>query len=443
MNPPPGAAPLRVTHNRTQREDGIATQDEWYPIRITLASAPSHPHPIRVEDVRVRDNNLILDAKAVQRGAEIAPGEQYVLTVRVKPTLIQAFELSAVGVLTSDAPAEPKWLHGGAIDVRPSLDAQVYLEVEPLVAYDDVGTRVQVTLHHDGRTVFDDFELEVLDPEATLAAGKERFFRLHLAPGAEESFELVVRRPILRVAMRARTGGTPVQSQPHTYEIAPAERERRQGYSFLDETRLRVDRVQIVPKGTRMEVPRRGGRPVIRAAEEYTVRIRPRDGDAAQVTLYDVPNVLHVRPGGGRRESGEWEFKIELARSDRLDSYDEDMAYRVELDDGSAHHSDISLMIRPRRGRHARLAFAVGLAFTAQGLWTLGRYVFGQLPPLDEVGAAGWLGNVLDLAGLLSIPTLWVLFRITDELYYWLIHQPWWTRRLVARLPETSDAAES
>jgi hypothetical protein len=141
--------------------------------------------------------------------------------------------------------------------------------------------------------------------------------------------------------------------------------------------------------------------------------IRPQQGRVNQIKIRDIQGKIQVRNAEEERTSGAWRFLIDVTASNELLSRPEVLYYDMQGHD-ERWTGEISLSFQPARWRHLRVAGALGIALTVQGIAAAAKFLHKAEYDLGEALTDFHWKEDFHLFFLLSIPLIWGLFKAYD-----------------------------
>jgi hypothetical protein len=353
------------------------------------------------------------------RDIELRPRESYRVAVPLRSPHPKTICLDTVVLQVGDTQGDhPVLLPAKQLRILPAIGREITVEVEPLCSYER-GTKVQLTFVHRGQTLFTDLVIS-LGPAEALQAGKPKLCRSSFAPNDEEQMEAVIAGESLEIGLEAMAGNVRTEarlSRPISGVLSRADRPR---FRFLEPRRLSLDQKAVYQvSGTELRPvePVNGAYPLA-SGEQYQVLISPQDATVTEVTLRDITGVVQVRKTETEADQQSWRFLIAVS-SNELFSKPERLFYDV-IRGGQKMTGELPLLLRPAWGKHFRLACALGIALTLQGLTVLGRFLVRADFSLEEAFAHFHLGSDYQVLFPLCIPLVWGIIRLWDWIHYQL-----------------------
>jgi hypothetical protein len=398
-----------------------AFADEWLPLTLVLERPETCTSSACVRHVSCGDPEVQLNLDLLDRNLDIRPGETYRLTVPIRVARAKTLELKSFSLQVQDAalPAsrgELVPLPDKQLAVRPSLDKQIRVRLEPLCRYAE-GTKAQLTLEHHGSIPLREFRVS-LGPEEGLASGKRAIRRPAFEPQQKEEVEVVVNRDELEVQLVAFVGGERLQSRQCLRVGQPPRHDERR-FRFLEPRRLSIDQrtaYRVGDDNSRTPLEAKDGTVRLRGGQLYEIEIRPQQPGVKSIRLHDIPGKLHVRRTEPDLAKGCWKFRIEVSFAEVFRK-PEILYYEVERPEESLT-GEIPLCLIAPGARGWQVAIALGLTLTLQGFTALARAL--NRAEFDFLAAASEFhpGRNLNLLSLLSIPMIRVGLRCADWLQY-------------------------
>src|SRR5262249_11088147 len=153
--------PLKIS---LDADNSRALAGDWFAVRLHLERPAHLPDRVCLRNVTCSDNEVQVDGDLLHRDVKIAPGESYRLTLYLKVARPKAVAWGPLGVGRpgfGDLFPPPSQL----VTFRPSLAREITVRVEPICSY-RAATKVQLTLKHEGQTVFHNLRATLLPDEA-------------------------------------------------------------------------------------------------------------------------------------------------------------------------------------------------------------------------------------------------------------------------------------
>jgi hypothetical protein len=392
---------------------------DWVPLLLVIRRPDTAAAPARIRNFFTRDLQVQLDLDLLNRETEIRPGEVYRLTVPVRVPVSRSLSLDCIGLEVQDEHDQQSgevFLPAKILEFRPAIGKEITVRLEPICAY-EAGTKVQLALRHDGTTTFESLTVTI-NPEEAVRTGKPTLQRPSFRPGDSEQVELVVDQPEIEVVMVGSVDGQrPEARQVLAVTSPPTPRERR--FRFLEPHRLSTDQVTVFEKlgdDPRPVTPVHGTY-ALRGGCQYQVVIRPLQGAVSRIRLRDIQGRVQVRDTEEDGKAGAWRFLIEVAATAELFRRPEVLYYDVERD-GERLTGEIATCLQPPRWAHGRVAIALGLALTVQGLAAIGHFLQRIEFDVTEALADFRPREDFHLFFLCSIPAFWGILKVGDWLQY-------------------------
>jgi hypothetical protein len=399
-----------------------AFANEWLPLTLVLERPDTCISGVRVRNVSCDDSAVQLNLDLLDRNLEIRPGETYRLTVPICVTRAKTLELKSIALQVQDASLPPPSrdqlvpLPDRQLPIRPAIDRQIRIQLEPLCLYEE-GTKVQLTVTHHGSMSFREFRIN-LGPEDGVSAGKRTVRRPSFEPGDKEEVEVVLNGNELEVDLIGFVGDQRVQSHRSFPVGRPPQHEERR-FHFLEPRRLSIDHRKIYRIGddnTLQPVEDKAGAFPLRAGQRYQIEIRPQLPGVKSINLHDIPGKLHVRRRDKDAAQGCWKFQVEVTFAE-LFRQPEILSYEIEGADERLN-GEVALCLLPPVSRSWQVAAALGATLTVQGFVALARVLTrGDLQLLDVFSEID-LTRMFNIASALSIPLAWIVLRGIDWLQY-------------------------
>jgi hypothetical protein len=398
-----------------------AFADEWLPLTLVLERPEACASGARVRHVSCTDPEVQLDLDLLDRNLAVRPGETYRLTVPIRVAHAKTLELNTIALQVHDT-ARPENrdelvpLPDKQLAVRPSLDKQIRIRLEPLCRYAE-GIKVQLTLEHHGSIPFREFRA-MLGPEEGVTAGKRTIRRRDFEQGDCEEIEVVVNRDELEVELIAFVDGQRLQSR-HNFKVGQPPQHDERRFRFLEPRRLSIDQRAVYRVGednSRVPIESKGGTFRLHGGQLYEIEIRPQQPGVKSICLHDIPGKLHVRRAEPDIAKGCWKFLVEITFAEVLRK-PEILFYEVERAEERLT-GEVPLCLIAPSSRRWQVAIALGLTLTLQGFTALVRAL--NRGEFDFVGVAGDFhpGRNLNLLSLLSIPLIRTGLGCIDWLQY-------------------------
>jgi hypothetical protein len=391
------------------------------PVTFDLSRPAPDPRALRLQRITSDDTEVQLDADLLQPEVEIRPGETYRFTVGLSVLRPKLFDLAALNLVFGhgepgkDQVSIPIKPSTQKLIVKPAISREVKILLETLCAYQE-GTKVLLTLRHDGGTHFKELEL-ALGPAAAIRAGKSHVLRASFAPGDEEQLELVLAGSELDLTMTANIDGQRPEAH-QTLRVEPPVPPSGRRFRFLEPRRLARDRHridEILGEGHTRAVPEQRGVYLLEGGCQYRVEILPMQPNVSDVKLNEITGLLQVR----KREKtghGGWVFTVDVTAHHLLRKPDR-LFYEMDTPEGKLT-GEIPICLKQSSWRFWQVAAALGAATTIQGGAALGRYLSEEAHSLVDVFARFDPAKHLSVLFLLSIPAAWVGLRFLDWLQY-------------------------
>jgi hypothetical protein len=391
---------------------GPAQAGEWLPLAVTLRLPQEHPTAVRVRTVGCQAAGVLLNLDLFPQDVLVRPGEAFRATIPVQVGRPGLLRLRDFFVELRDGP-EVLPFPDLTLPVGPSLVREINVRLEPLCTYDE-GTRIELTLEHQGATTFRDVNVN-LGPEQALYAGKSPLKLGTFEPGMCERVELVVRGEELDINLAADAGGerTSVLLRQPVGRTAPLRDRAR--FRFLEPRRLAIDPVRVRRGPERSPVAMTRTAYPLYAGETYYLEIRPRDPHVTDVRLNNIDERVYVR--NKEVEAGRcWTFELDVPY-DGFFSKPDRLVYEADSPEG-ALSGEIPLMLVPPLRKHGLFALTLGITLTVQGVLTLFRFLVDHdFSPLS-LGQAFQLTHDYPVLYPLTIPALLLGVKLWDWLQY-------------------------
>jgi hypothetical protein len=390
---------------------GDAYAGQWHPLTLLLKRAAGSATSVRLLNVSCLEKDVQLDTDLFQPDTEVRPGETYSLTVPLRVTRPQRFDLAKIKLqVDQDLVDLPNVL----LEVRPAIGEEIKLRVEPVCSYEE-GTKVVLTFEHRGTTSFSDFTA-TFSPEESVHAGKRVLRRASFGPGDEEKVPLVFAAKTLAVKMTALADGRQTGAHQSLPVPRPSDQAERR-FRFLEPRRLASDQkfVYRADSGRRPIAMAHAAYP-LRGGESYEIEVRPQNPGVTRIKLHDVPGVVSVRREEADPDRGFWKFLIDVT-FDELFSRPERLFYDVTSKDGP-FKGEVHLQLKASPRKHLQAAAALGGLSTIQGVAALVRLGHDSLTSVQDALANLTLFSDYDLLFLLCIPILWVVLMLYDRIQY-------------------------
>ena len=423
LAPPSGPAESgQLVHVKLSGAWERACAGEWLPVIFELTHRAADGRAVRLQKLVSNDGEVQLHTDLLQPGVELRPGEVYRFTAGLCAKRAQLLDLGKLALvftqqdesghdLVLSVPSSTQ-----KVQVRPSIGSEIEIRLEALCRYDE-GTKILLTLKHQGSTPFEQFAV-TLAPAAAIRAGKPAVARPRFGPGDEEHLELVVDQPELEVLLAASVGDLRPEARRRLRVEPPAPADGKR-FRFLEPRRLARDRQRIYEiAGDRppRAVAQPGGVYLLESGCQYRVEIVPMQPGVRAVKLNDNAGLFQVRKSERDPKLGGWVFTLDVTAPQLL-RRPERLFYEMETADGKLT-GEIPVSVKQSAWGYWRVALALGAATTAQGVAALGRFLrqadASLLDSLSEFNPA----EHFSLFFLLSIPTAWLGLRLFDRLQY-------------------------
>lgn len=390
---------------------------DWMPLTLRVECPTSRSEPLCLRDIDVDRKlapSLQLDTDLLQRNIEVRPGESYKVTVLVRMSHPGRFNLKAIYVDVFEIVSLPP----EDVVVHPSLTAEVHLGLEAIVPYDH-GTKVRLTLQHQGATPFRDFELR-LGPENAVVAGKQ-VRRASFDPGDQEVCEAVVAPGELEVVLAATTdSGRAKVRRCERIDVIPT-RTQRPPFRFLEPRRLASDDVKMYAvdeRGAPPIVPQHAAFPLT-GGGKYRIAIAPQNPQATRVRLRDAPGAVRIMREAASADGRTWTFEVEVT-APRVLSRLERIVYDVD-EPGRPASGEVVVRLDPAWSDHFKFAITVGVALTAQGLFALTTALTDPNDSILELlRTFSLVRDVPIFVFPLAIPLAWLGVLLVNRIWCWL-----------------------
>ncbi len=361
--------PLDVT---ASAPGGPAQAGEWTPLLFTLRLPQNHTEEVRVRAIGCFAAGVLLNLDLLPQDIVIRPGETFRATIPVQIMRAGLLHLRDFFVelrnCNDTIPFPDLTLSFG-----PSLAREISVSLEPLCTYDE-GTRVELTLKHDGATTFHDVSVN-LGPEEALYVGKSPLKLGTFEPGMSERVELVVSGDELDINLAADAHGerTSVLLQQPVRHVPPLKDRPR--FRFFEPRRLAVDPISLYRGQDRIPVPLSHGAYPLYGGETYCLEIRPRDRHVTDIQIKNIEERVYVRKM--ETEKGRcWTFELDVPY-DGFFSKPDRLFYVADSDEGPLS-GEIPLTLCPTLRKHGLFALTAGITLTVQGALALFRFVASQ-----------------------------------------------------------------
>jgi hypothetical protein len=395
---------------------------EPLPVTFELYRPTTDPRPVRLHNLTSSDPDLHLDVDLLQQGVEIRPGERYHFTVPMRVLHPKLLDLSSIALRVGQKDAEGRELSAAVhpltqkLAVRPAIGNEIAVRLESLCNYDE-GTKVLLTLKHQGATPFNDLTV-TLGPAAAIRSGKPTVQRACFGPGDEEQLELVVAQRELELIMVATVNGQRPEAW-RTLRIDPPVPPAEKRFRFLEPRRLARDRLriyEIAGDGKLRAVPEQKGTYLLEGGRQYRVEIRPTQPGVVAVKLNDIPGLLHVRKTEENSQESEWILVVDVTGHQLLRK-PERLFYEMETPGGKLS-GEIPICLTQSSSRFWQVAAALGLAITVQGVAAVGPFLQDADRSVAEAFTHFDPSKHLKVLYLLSIPAAWLGLRVVDWFQY-------------------------
>jgi hypothetical protein len=413
------AADQKLVDIRVSPPKGAGYAGEWIPLLLVVTRSSSSGTPVRLRHVTHNEKEIQVDMDLLDREVVIRPGENYRLTVPIRVSQPCVLPLATLGLQVQEIDSRESQAIGlpeavsfpeQLLEIRPAIGQEIDLQLEPICAYTE-GTKVQVTLNHRGMTAFHDWTVNFM-PEQAVVAGKGTLQRSRFQPGDRDQVELVVNGTELELVMTASVDGQRTDyrkvlsiKKPHMPD------ERR--FRFLEPRRLSTDQITVCEKESARPVTMIQGHFAVHGGEQYEVLIRPQQGHVSHIKIRDIQGKVHVRNAEEDRNSGGWRFLIDVAASSELFCRPEVLYYDMQ-GQGDRWTGEIPLSLQPASWRHLRVAAALGVAITIQGVAAAAKFLHKADYDLAEALTDFHWKEDFHLLFLFSIPLIWALFKGYD-----------------------------
>jgi hypothetical protein len=396
---------------------GPAYAEEWVPVLLAIRRPDSWATAVRIRNVSSLDPGVQFDLDLLDRDLEVRPGETYRLTLPLRVALPRELALDTITVQVQEAKAKDSHLiplPPKRLEFRPAIGNEIHITLDPICPY-RIGTKVQLTLHHGGTTIFEDLTVNLV-PEQAIRAGKRTLQRQMFKPGEDERVDLVIDQEEIEIALACTADGKHAEARRKLAVAAlPAANSRR--FRFLEPRRLSTDQIAVFQKtgdelrsmGTEQGIyPLWGGC-------QYQIVIRPLQAGVSHIRIRDIQGRVHVRNVEEDRQEGAWRFLVEVIASSELFRKSETIYYDVESRGGDLT-GEIPICLLPPRWTYWRVASALGVALTVQGVVAVGRFLLRADFDLTEAMADFNIREDFNLLFLMSIPVFWFVFKVADWL---------------------------
>ena len=401
-----------------------AYEGEWVPLVLILTRPSDADGAVQVRAVTCDDPDVQLDLDLLDRETPLRPGETYRLTMPLRASRPKVLGLGHLTVHVrphrlelDDHGAEheePVPLPPTALAIRPAIGRHITVKIEPLCAYDD-GTKVLLTLKHNGSTTFRDLTVNLLPPDA-IRGGKPTIRRAEFQSNQEEQLELVVTGNEIDVVMTAIVDGEHTEAR-RTFAIGEPPRVGEQRFHFLEPRQLSTDVTAMFELSGETSTPVDSPQGIfaIHGGNQYHLIIRPQHSGVTSIDVRDIPGLIHKRDRQQLRDGG-WRFLIDVSFSELLRK-PEVIYYDVESR-GEHLTGEVPVCLKPPWSRHIQVAGALGIALTVQGVAAIARFMHNADFDLTSVASEFKFRDDYNLFFLFSIPGALGLLKVVDWMQY-------------------------
>ncbi len=410
-------------------------QGEWTDLHVVIRPTPEIDEPLQLQSIGVVDTvDFEVDTDLFVRGTVLNPLEEYILTLPVRPKSLTPASLSKIYLQVDGYPLDVFRFPNLRPTVYPSLCRELALRLETVCPY-DAATKVALHLEHVGTTEFRDLVIRI-DPSRVVRAGIVPIHRTLLKRHDRERFELIVATDELALEIEAKVRGETIGLR-HTLPVPTVDRQvESPRFRFLKPRPLSHDAITIEEhdrKGNLQGAPltRDRGEFPMRSGRTYAITIVPQQGEVDEVTLREIPNKVHIRtvqPPDLTAGRPGWRFFVELPNRDNLFSEPERLHYDLKAGEEIERTGEIRIKLEPVVHRHFRLALALGIALTVQGIVALGRFILDFGVPIEEILVESHLTDASDPGPdalrtyrpllALSILPIWLCLHLLDWIVY-------------------------
>jgi len=394
---------------------------QWIPLTLVLHRPEGSGSSVIIKNVDCGDREVQLDTELLPGDVEMRPGDSFQLRLPVRVAHPKTISLDRIIVqvgMPGDDPTNDSALSPAQanLEVLPAIGQDIAIQLESLCAYGK-NTKVQLTVDHKGTAHFTDLIL-TLGPANMIHAGKRVMRFATFVPGQREQLEAVVESDTLEVAMTAMAGATPTSARVSLAIEKVRSGTELQRFQFLEPRRLSADqktlylvdgKERLLVEAVRAAYPLQGG-------EKYELVITPPDSAVTDVHLEEIKGVINVRTKERTSDKRSWRFFLDVTGHD-LFSKPERLFYTVTRAD-EILKGEVHLRLGPERGRYLRLAGALGIAVTLQGIGAFFKFLAKPDYSMEEAVSHFNFGSDYQLLFPFCIPLLWVIFRLWDWLQY-------------------------
>ena len=390
---------------------------EWIPLTVSLHRPADSRSSAVVKNVSCLDRDVQLDTDLLATDVPIGPGEVYQLRLRLKVARPTTVALERINIQAADGDRDELVdLPRHSLAVLPSIAREIAVKVEPLCSYES-GTKVDLTIKNVGAVQFSELTI-TLGPESRIQAGKRVIRWGRFNPNQEEHVEVVIAGADFELIMAAAVGGIATEARTVLAVGRVPGRGDRPRFRFLEPRRLSADQkamYQICGEENRVVEPVRAAFP-LQGGEKYLLVITPPDAAVTDVQLEEIKGVVNVRTKERGADKRSWRFLLDVTATD-LFSKPERLFYTVTRADETLK-GEVHLRLQPPRGRYLRLAGALGVAVTLQGIGTLFKFLAKAEYSMEEAVSHFHFGSDYQLLFPVCIPLLWWAFLAYDWLQY-------------------------
>lgn len=386
---------------------------EWLQVTFDLFHSAEGTRPLFLDRIISDDPELFLDVDLLQQRQEIGPGENYRCTIPLRVMQPRKVDLGSIQfVCASQGRAVKFKMPSRPLIIKPPIAREIAIQVKALCEYEQ-GTKVAITLHHQGGTPFKDLAVS-FGPVAALRAGKPTLQRKTFEPGQREELHMVVAAHELEVVLAGTAGDHRVEArQTFPVTLLPAAPPKR--FRFLEPTQLAKESVRIFRDNGGEELRRRESF-TLESGQKYRVEIRPHQQGVCDVKLNE-----HFPIRKREHKDGAWLFTIDVTDNALL-RHTERLHYEVEAEPGK-FAGEIPICVTASQSKLWQTAGYLGFATTIKGIgglakmWDPDGASFLAIVELLRDSAFIWHASS-SLFFALSIPVAYLLLRTGDWLQY-------------------------
>jgi hypothetical protein len=391
---------------------------EWISVLLVLKRPSSYSTDVRISNITTTDPAIQLDLDLLDRQVRIRPGETYRLTMPLraqepKPVALHSIQLQ-VKELEANLETEV-CLPAKVLEIRPAIGNEIAVRLDSLCTYAD-GTKVLLTLEHQGSTVFQDLTVNVL-PEEAVCSGKRTINRPRFQLADKEEIELVVNHKELHIELLGTVDGQrPEARRTLLIPALPALSEKR--FRFLEPRRLSIDRTAFVELtgDSQLPVSQLHGSHSLFGGSTYELVIHPQVSGVTDIQLRDIPGVIVVRNTEHDANTGDWKIRLDVTFQDVFRRA-EVLYYDVKAR-GDQLSGEVPICLRPPRLKHWQVAGYLGIALTVQGVAGVTRLLREASFDLTTLFSDFDLRQDYNLFFLLSVPVAFAGIKVVDWLQY-------------------------